>query len=67
MDGSIIDVFDRYCGTLNLYVQEIDGEVSPQEYKEFCHERATEYNIIKEKYKVCVEKEEYREYKRRHL
>lgn len=67
LDGTIIDVFDRYCGILNSYMREIDGEVSTQEYKELRHQGASEYDIIKEKYKICVGKEEYRKYKRLHL
>lgn len=67
LDGTIIDVFERYCGILNSYMQGTDKKVSLQEYREFRHRGAADYDIIKEKYKVCVEKEEYRKYKRLHL
>lgn len=69
LDGTLIDVYERYCGILNLYLKNIDSEIffSTEDYKYYRQSGYSDLKMAMEKGLPSVNENDYRKFKHRFL
>lgn len=67
LDGTVTDVFERYCGIFNLYIQRYGFQIRSDEYKKLRHLGFSDSMILQSKFKIISVTDEFRAFKQKRL
>lgn len=67
LDGTVTDVFERYCGIFNLYIQRYGFQIRLDEYKKLRYLGFSDSMILQNKFKITVVNDKFRTFKQERL
>ena len=67
LDGTVTDVFERYCGIFNLYIQRYGFQIRLDEYKKLRHLGFSDSMILQDKLKIAAPNHKFKVFKQNHL
>lgn len=67
LDGTITDVFKRYCGIFNLYIQKYGFQITLNQYKELRQLGFSDGMILQQKLKINTSYDKFKNFKSKYL
>lgn len=67
LDGTILDIFERYSGIFNLYAKQYGKHLEREEYKKLRQAGVSDLEIFKQKWNLEIDREAYKSLKHQYL